>query len=102
MEMLLSGKMFDAEDAYRFGLINKIVPADELDGEVWEFAKSIASRSSVTISMGKAGFYQQLDMGLEDAYANASDIMARNMTAHDAREGVDAFLQKREPNWKGR
>ena len=102
MEMLLSGDMFSAEDAHRFGLVNKIVPADTLDAAVWDTAKSIAGRSSLTMSMGKGGFYEQLDMDLEAAYAHTSDIMARNMTAHDAKEGVDAFLEKRKPEWKGR
>ena len=102
MEMLLSGDMFSAEDAYRFGLVNKIVSSDDLDVSVWETAKNIASRSSLTISMGKEGFYRQLDMDLEDAYSYTSDVMARNMTAPDAQEGVDAFLEKRKPEWKGR
>ena len=102
MEMLLSGDMFSAEDAYRFGLVNKIVSGDDLDVSVWETAKNIASRSSLTISMGKEGFYRQLDMDLEDAYSYTSDVMARNMTAPDAQEGVDAFLEKRKPEWKGR
>ena len=102
MEMLLSGDLFSAEDAYRFGLVNKIVSGDELDVSVWETAKNIASRSSLTISMGKEGFYRQLDMDPEDAYSYTSDVMARNMTSPDAQEGVDAFLQKRKPEWKGR
>ena len=102
MEMLLSGGMFSAEDAYRFGLVNKIVSGDNLDKLVWETAKNIASRSSLTISMGKDGFYRQLDMKLEDAYAHSSEVMARNMTAPDAQEGVDAFVEKRKPEWKGR
>ena len=102
MEMLLSGNMFSAEDAHRFGLVNKIISEDDLNESVWETAKSIASRSSLTISMGKDGFYRQLDMDLEDAYAYTSDLMARNMTAPDAQEGVDAFLDKRKPEWKGR
>ena len=100
MEMLLSGDMFSVEDAYRFGLVNKIVPGDDLDVSVWETAKNIASRSSLTISMGKEGFYRQLDMDLEDAYRYTSDVMARNMKAPDAKEGVDAFLEKREPEWR--
>ena len=102
MEMLLSGKMYSADDAYRFGLVNKISSGDDLDTSVWETARSIASRSSLTLSMGKDGFYRQLDMDLEDAYAHTSDVMARNMSAPDAQEGVDAFLEKRKPEWKGR
>ena len=102
MEMLLTGDLFNAEDAYRFGLINKIVPRDELDTVVMEYAKSIASRSSLTMSIGKIAFYRQLNMELEDAYNYASDVMARNMMEHDAQEGIDAFLQKRNPEWRGR
>ena len=102
MEMLLNGELFSANDAYRFGLINKFVPGEELDGTVDELAKSIASRSTLTTSMGKDAFYRQLDMDIEDAYALASDVMARNMMEHDAQEGIDAFFQKRNPEWKGR
>ena len=102
MEMLLLGELFAAEDAYRFGLINKVVPEDELDDTVMNYAESIASRSTLTMSMGKNAFYRQLDMELEDAYNYASDIMAQNMMEHDAKEGVDAFLQKRHPEWRGR
>ncbi len=102
MEMLLSGDMFSAEDAYRFGLVNKIVSSDDLDVSVWETAKNIDSRSSLTISIGKDGFYRQLGMDLDDAYSCTSEVMARNMTAPDAQEGVDAFLEKRKPEWKGR
>ena len=102
MEMLLLGKLFSPEDALRFGLINRIVPVQKLDSTVLEYAESIASRSTLTMSMGKAAFYRQLDMELEDAYTYASDVMARNMMERDAKEGIDAFLQKRQPNWTGR
>ena len=102
MEMLLTGELFSAEDAYRFGLVNKVVPANQLDKTVLGYAESIASRSTLTMSMGKGAFYRQLDMPLEDAYSYASDVMARNMMEHDAQEGIDAFLQKRQPDWKGR
>ena len=102
MEMLLMGELFSAGDAYRFGLINKVVLRDELDATVMEYAESIASRSTLTMSMGKNAFYRQLDMELEDAYYYASDVMAQNMMEHDAQEGIDAFLQKRHPEWKGR
>ena len=60
------------------------------------------SRSSLTVAMGKDAFYRQLEMPLEEAYAMTSEVMARNMTAHDAAEGIDAFLQKRQPVWQGR
>ena len=102
MEMLLMGELIDAETALRHGLLNKVVAADDLDAAVMEYATSINGRSTLTMSMGKAAFYQQMDMELDDAYAFASDVMARNMQEHDAHEGIDAFLQKRSPEWKGR
>lgn len=102
MEMLLMGELFSAEDAYRFGLINKIVGSEELDQEVLHCAISIAGRSTLTMSMGKEGFYRQLDMELEQAYTFTSEIMAQNMMEYDAQEGIDAFLEKRPPKWKGR
>ena len=102
MEMLLLGKLFSPEDALRFGLINRIVPVQKLDSTVLEYAESIASRSTLTMSMGKAAFYRQLDMELEDAYTYTSDGMARNMMERDAQAGIDAFLQKRHPKWTGR
>ena len=102
MEMLLLGELFSAEDALRFGLINRIVPVQKLDSTVLEYAESIASRSTLTMSMGKGAFYRQLDMELEDAYTYTSDVMARNMMERDAQEGIDAFLQKRHPKWTGR
>ena len=97
-----SGELFSAEDAYRFGLINKVVPKQQLDFTVNEYAESFASRSTITLSMGKDAFYRQLDMELEDAYTYSSDVMARNMMERDAQEGIDAFLQKRHPRWIGR
>jgi enoyl-CoA hydratase/carnithine racemase len=102
MEMLLMGEPIGAEDAFRFGLVNKIVQPDELDGIVMACAKKIASRSTMTISIGKSAFYKQLDMDLEQAYAFTSDIMAKNMQEYDAHEGIDSFLEKREPKWQGR
>mgnify|MGYP001199168681 FL=1 len=102
MEMLLLGELFSPEDALRFGLINRIVPVQKLDSTVLEYAESIASRSTLTMSMGKVAFYRQLDMELEDAYTYTSDVMARNMMERDAQEGIDAFLQKRHPKWTGR
>ena len=102
MEMLLLGELFSPEDALRFGLINRIVPVQKLDSTVLEYAESIASRSTLTMSMGKGAFYRQLDMELEEAYTYTSDVMARNMMERDAQEGIDAFLQKRHPKWTGR
>ncbi|UEM04124.1 enoyl-CoA hydratase [Skermanella rosea] len=102
MEMLLTGDMIGAGDAVMFGLINQAVPEAELDATVQDLAARIASKSPLTLAIGKEAFYRQLDMGLDDAYAYASDVMTRNMLARDAEEGIDAFLAKRPPVWEGR
>jgi enoyl-CoA hydratase/carnithine racemase len=85
-----------------FGLINQSVPEEELDATVRDLAARIASKSPLTLAIGKEAFYCQLDMGLEDAYGYASEVMTRNMLARDAEEGIDAFLAKRPPVWEGR
>ena len=102
MEMLLTGEAIDAETAYRFGLVNRVVPAAQLDAAVMDYARKLAAKSSETISIGKGAFYRQVELDLDDAYAYASEIMARNMMAHDAHEGIDSFLEKRSPQWRGR
>ena len=102
MEMLLTARLISAEEALQFGLINKVVPLEELDAAVENLALNIAGRSSMTIAVGKDAFYKQLTMELDDAYTYASDVMARNMCEPDAHEGIDAFLEKREPVWRGR
>lgn len=102
MEMLLTGEAIDAQTAFRYGLVNKVVPPSALDGTVMDYALKIASKSTETISMGKAAFYRQIELDLDNAYAFTSEIMARNMMGHDAKEGIDAFLQKRRPEWRGR
>jgi enoyl-CoA hydratase/carnithine racemase len=102
MEMLLTGDMIGSGDAVMFGLINQTVPEAELDATVQSLAAQIASKSPLTLAIGKEAFYRQLDMGLEEAYAYASDVMTRNMMARDAEEGIDAFLGKRHPVWEGR
>jgi enoyl-CoA hydratase/carnithine racemase len=102
MEMLLTGDMIGSGDAVMFGLINQTVPESELDATVQQLAAHIASKSPLTLAIGKEAFYRQLDMGLEEAYAYASDVMTRNMMARDAEEGIDAFLGKRHPVWEGR
>ncbi|MFA7268898.1 MAG: enoyl-CoA hydratase [Sterolibacterium sp.] len=102
MEMLLTGDFIDAAEAMRRGLVNRTVPLDQLDAEVKKLSDSICAKSSVAVAMGKQMFYQQLEMGLAGAYQLASETMACNMMAADAGEGIDAFMQKRKPNWKGR
>ncbi|MDD5176556.1 MAG: enoyl-CoA hydratase [Sterolibacterium sp.] len=101
MEMLLTGDFIDAAEAQRRGLVNRVVALDQLDTEVRKLADSICEKSSVAIALGKQLFYKQLEMGLAGAYQLASETMACNMMAADAGEGIDAFMQKRKPEWKG-
>ncbi|HEY8857266.1 MAG TPA: enoyl-CoA hydratase-related protein [Rugosibacter sp.] len=101
MEMLLTGEFIDAAEAARRGLINHVVPTESLDSEVRRLVDSICGKSPVAIAMGKQLFYQQLDTGLEAAYRLAAETMACNMMTEDAAEGIDAFMQKRTPTWKG-
>ncbi|MGZ0189386.1 MAG: enoyl-CoA hydratase-related protein, partial [Alphaproteobacteria bacterium] len=102
MEMLLMGELIDAETAYRFGLVNRVVPQADVRQTAFDIAAEIATKSPLTLSVGKEAFYRQLEMGLDDAYAYASDVMAGNMMARDAEEGIAAFIEKRDPKWEGR
>jgi enoyl-CoA hydratase/carnithine racemase len=101
MEMLLTGEFIDAAEAQRRGLVNRVVPLEHLDAEVKKLTDSICAKSSVALAMGKQMFYRQLEMGLDGAYQLAAETMACNMMADDAAEGIDAFMQKRKPEWKG-
>jgi enoyl-CoA hydratase/carnithine racemase len=101
-EMLVTGDFIDAETARQRGLVNRVVPAEELDAEVGRLAASILAKSPVVVAMGKQNFYRQLEMGLEGAYQLAAETMACNMLTEDARDGIDAFIDKRKPTWKGR
>jgi enoyl-CoA hydratase/carnithine racemase len=102
MEMLLTGDLISAEDAQRVGLINRVVrPGTERD-EALKLARQIASKSALTVKIGKEAFYRQLEMTLADAYRYASDVMVENMLARDAEEGIGAFIDKRRPNWEDR
>jgi enoyl-CoA hydratase/carnithine racemase len=102
MEMLLLGDPIGAAEAQRLGLVNRCVPADDLDATVGAFARKIARKSALTLRIGKEAFYRQADMSLEEAYAYCSEVMTRNMMAADAAEGIDAFLEKRPPAWRDR
>ena len=102
MEMLLTGTQITAERARELGLINRVVAPEALDTETQELARSIANKSPLTVKIGKEAFYRQLEMDLDAAYAYTSEVMTENMMASDAREGIDAFMQKREPVWKGK
>ena len=102
MEMLLTGDRVEAEQAERWGLINKVVDDDKLDQEIAGITAKLTSKSPLTLAIGKEAFYAQIDMDVEAAYAYASEAMTRNMLARDAEEGIDAFLEKRQPTWQGR
>jgi len=100
MEMLLLGDLIDATEAKRFGLINDVFGPEELHEKVMEVAKVICSKSPYVLKMGKETFYKQLDMDLEEAYEYATERMIKNLKADDAKEGIDAFINKRKPDWK--
>jgi len=102
MEMLLTGDFIDARTAQDYGLVNRVVSADRLDGEVKQLARRILDKSAVAVATGKRMFYKQLEMGMEAAYQYAAETMACNMMAADAGEGIDAFMQKRKPDWTHR
>jgi enoyl-CoA hydratase/carnithine racemase len=101
MEMLLLGDMVPATRALEFGLVNRVVPDAEVLPAAFALAEAIASKSPLTLRMGKEAFYAQAEMSLSDAYDYASQVMAENMMARDAEEGIGAFLGKRTPQWRG-
>ena len=100
MRLLLTGDFISAEEARTSGLVNEVVAAGELVPATRALADRIAAKSAYAIRLGKDMFYKQLPMSLEEAYAYASERMACNMDTHDAREGIDAFIEKRKPEWK--
>ena len=100
MKMLLTGEPIKANFAKEIGLINDFFSRPKLNYEVFKIAKKIASKSNLTIKIGKQAFYKQLEMPLRKAYAYTSKMMTINMMAMDAEEGISAFLEKRKPNWK--
>ena len=102
MKMLLTGDPINAKYAKEIGLINDHYPISELEHEVLKLAKKIASKSNLTITIGKKAFYKQLEMPLTKAYQYTSEIMTKNAMKLDAEEGISAFLEKRKPNWKNK
>jgi len=100
MEMLLTGEMVSAERAEQIGLINRVVDSEVLDETVYSMAATIADKSAYTVKTGKQAFYRQLEMPLKQAYEYTADVMASNMAANDAQEGISAFLDKRQPEWR--
>ncbi len=100
MEMLLLGEMIDADDAAAYGLINRVVAPQKVLMEALAMAEKIAEKSSTTIAIGKSTFYRQVEEPLGEAYDTAAEAMAANMMIADAEEGLDAFLEKRTPEWR--
>lgn len=101
LEMLLTGEALSAQEALAAGLINKVVPQEQLEQEVSDMAAKIAAASPYTVGVGKQAFYKQLEMPQSLAYAYAKEVMCLNATAADACEGIKAFLEKRSPKWSG-
>jgi len=102
MEMLVTGDMISAQDALRIGLVNRVVtPGTERD-EALALGRKIAAKSGHVVKIGKEAFYRQIELGLKDAYRYTAEVMVENMLARDAEEGINAFVEKREPKWEDR
>lgn len=101
LEMLLTGEPLSAQEALQHGLVNKVVPEEALEAETRALAERIAAASPFTVAIGKQAFYRQIDLPQDQAYAYTREIMTLNALAYDAQEGMGAFLQKRQPQWKG-
>lgn len=99
MEMLLTGQPITAERALAVGLVNRVVPADQLDECIQNWTDAIVASSAATLHLGKQAFYDQLALDEPTAYQRATCLMAENAVQHDAQEGITAFLQKRPPQW---
>jgi enoyl-CoA hydratase/carnithine racemase len=101
MRMLLTGDLIDAETAMRIGLINEAVPDAELESRTAALAATIAAKSPVTLAIGKEAFYRQAELPLAEAYAYTAEVMVINLSECDAQEGINAFIEKRAPVWRG-
>ena len=102
LEMLLTGDFIDASTARTWGLVNRLVPAEELDDAVAELVDRIARSSPLTVAVGKEAFYAQIELDEHRAYDLTKSVMAMNSLAEDAQEGICAFLEKRQPSWQGK
>jgi enoyl-CoA hydratase/carnithine racemase len=101
MQMLLTGEPIDAATALDWGLLNRIVPLEELEATVAELVQAIARSSTYTVATGKQAFYSQIDRAEDEAYERCELVMTDNALAHDGQEGMTAFLEKRDPVWRG-
>ena len=102
LEMLLTGRAISAEEAERYGLVNKVVPAERLAEETLALARHITQASPLILALGKKSFYSQIELDESRAYDYTQEIMSLNAMTEDAQEGISAFLQKRTPQWKGK
>lgn len=102
LEMLFTGRPISAEEAERYGLVNKVVPAERLAEETLSLAKQIAQFSPLILALGKKSFYRQIESEEHGAYDYTKEVMSLNAMTEDAHEGISAFLQKRTPRWKGK
>ncbi|MFQ5818926.1 MAG: enoyl-CoA hydratase [Candidatus Heimdallarchaeota archaeon] len=102
LEMLFTGNFINANEALKYGLINRVVPLDQLEAATQELIESIVSSSPLTISIGKQAFYTQINMPDDQAYDYATNTITLDLATHDAQEGISAFLEKRTPKWKGK
>jgi len=101
LQMLLTGELIDARTAAEWGLVNRVVAPGRLRAETLQLAGLIAEASEMVVGLGKQAYYTQIDLDQTNAYAYAKDVMSRNAIAHDAQEGISAFLEKRTPRWTG-
>ena len=97
MQMLLTGDLIDAQNAYRMGLVNEVVDAEQLERKTMELARKLASKSPLTVAIGKEAYYRQAELPLSEAYDYTKEVMVRNLEAQDAQEGISAFIEKRHP-----
>ena len=100
MEMLLTGDLVDAQKALDWGLVNRVVPAEALEAAIAELAGKIAAQPPATVAAGKRAFYQQMDLGVPKAYELAGGVISASFSHAEGREGMDAFIEKRAPDWK--
>lgn len=99
LEMLLTGDLIDPQRALQWGLVNRVVPVDQLDVEVEKLAHQLAAKPPRTVAAGKRAFYEQMDLGMERAYALAAETISSSFADEEGREGMDAFIEKRKPKW---